>query len=547
MIETQTKNKEDNHKMINQLHQNPDLKQFLLDAFREGTLYNLLTDNTPSVDLSSGKQVLDADTACAIFKSFCVDINAKGQRDEFAECYADDTDLELVEATWKKLPLELKKNEQVAFHALRAMNGPNWTDIPITLHSNNSLLATAVIHGKISFENVSYHLQRNHLEIALHGIQHNHLRSEDCPCFDDAFFQHAIEKGKLSWGQLPELLRGSESFARRISHITDIDTLQEMCQHVVEVCRDQQFWRKIWKMSCELPGNIRNDFVDLMSTYAPMDVRSDSELMFEICGYCVDALPLLSRNLTRDPGFWEQLLVRNANVVQYVPHEMQLQHQDLIIEAVPKFCESRLHQIVTTLHPLFLRKRAFAKAWISAGHCLFPLGKTMYRWLRDRETSLAYAKTGGSDSNIALYYFRRDLSFVYEVVEQNPSLHKKIKGPMRWHPKVMTAAFAKSLEVTLNAVSELYDTGENRRIERYLAFLRRELTPFETFSSCILANMLSTQTVQDTGTSLTLLNQGCETLVHYKRLLADFVGIPTGKWLGQLKQAEANILLVMSP
>ena len=53
--------------------------------------------------------------------------------------------------------------------------------------------------------------------------------------------------------------------------------------------------------------------------------------------------------------------------------------------------------------------------------------------------------------------------------------------------------------------------------------------------------MLSAQSVRTTGTSLSLLSQGPETSTMYKRLLAEFLAIPTGKRLRQLQQADRNI------
>ena len=54
--------------------------------------------------------------------------------------------------------------------------------------------------------------------------------------------------------------------------------------------------------------------------------------------------------------------------------------------------------------------------------------------------------------------------------------------------------------------------------------------------------MLSTQSVDVTGSNLTLLNQGLETSMGYKHCLA-----ATGKWLLQLQDAEKNVLEAIAP
>jgi hypothetical protein len=82
---------------------------------------------------------------------------------------------------------------------------------------------------------------------------------------------------------------------------------------------------------------------------------------------------------------------------------------------------------------------------------------------------------------------------------------------------------------------------------RYISFLRHKFDPFEVFFGCILGNMLSTQSIDVTGTNLTLLDQGIETSINYKRRLVEYLDIPTGPCLLQLLQAERNILEATAP
>jgi hypothetical protein len=83
--------------------------------------------------------------------------------------------------------------------------------------------------------------------------------------------------------------------------------------------------------------------------------------------------------------------------------------------------------------------------------------------------------------------------------------------------------------------------GDDSKIREYLSYLQRELEPFELFQSCILGNMLTTQaTMKERVTPLTMLNQGPETSVAYKRRIAEYLGVPTGKWLCQLQAALRN-------
>lgn len=135
-----------------------------------------------------------------------------------------------------------------------------------------------------------------------------------------------------------------------------------------------------------------------------------------------------------------------------------------------------------------------------------------------------------------------------EVVEHHPMFYLEARHEAECDKRVLTTALAGSMEFTEQlVVSDLHFKGRDNAISRALNFFRRELEPFETFTSCILGNMLSTQSVQGTGTNFTLLNQGPETCHMYKKLLAEYLGIPTGKWLACLQKAERNVLEAVAP
>lgn len=135
-----------------------------------------------------------------------------------------------------------------------------------------------------------------------------------------------------------------------------------------------------------------------------------------------------------------------------------------------------------------------------------------------------------------------------EVVKHQPMFYLEACDDAYDDPRVMATAIAGSIELTEQVlVADLHFKGHDNKIRAFFDFLRRELEPFETFCSCILGNMLATQSVQGTGTNLTLLNQGPETCQMYKKLLAEYLGIPAGEWLGCLQKAEQNAREAVAP
>ena len=134
-----------------------------------------------------------------------------------------------------------------------------------------------------------------------------------------------------------------------------------------------------------------------------------------------------------------------------------------------------------------------------------------------------------------------------EAMDHSPELYSCASEEVKSDFVVMTMAFADLPTTATEVMLKLHFEGSDDVIERYLDFLQSKLDPFNTFSACILGNMLSTQSVEETGTNLTLLNQGMETSDIYKKVLAEYLDIPTGKWLRRLQGAERSVLEAIAP
>ena len=129
-----------------------------------------------------------------------------------------------------------------------------------------------------------------------------------------------------------------------------------------------------------------------------------------------------------------------------------------------------------------------------------------------------------------------------EVLEHHPEAYGKLpaRGEVASDPWVRTVVFAALPDRAAKEMKELHFDGHDDEIRGYLSFLEANLNPHRAFSECILANMLSTRSVRATQTPLSLLHQDPETSTMYKRNLAEFLGLPTGKRLRQLRRADRN-------
>ncbi|KAL7567731.1 hypothetical protein ACA910_012065 [Epithemia clementina (nom. ined.)] len=296
------------------------------------------------------------------------------------------------------------------------------------------------------------------------------------------------------------------------------------------------------------------NFIRLLELYAPDEIFSDRNFMLAVCRDCPKVYALVDEALASDREFLEAALERNAAVLGLLPHDTQLRHKDLVFKTISNNLEQGQSaflfecNIYQSLHTSFWKNKKFARAWINAD-LGFPCrtmvaGSIVDAWLKDRELCLAYAIRRGSFYGIPRC--RGDIAFMLEIVDHHPSMFLDATGAAATDFTLMTAAFACSLEVTAQAFAKFYHQGRHDIIQTYPAFLRKRLSSFETFSSTILATMLSTQSIEVAGSNLSLLDQGMETSQSYKQILAEYLDIPTGKWLRQLQQAEGNVCQVLS-
>lgn len=391
--------------------------------------------------------------------------------------------------------------------------------------------------------NVSWRLQRNNQEIALFGLQYNLIQADECPCLNRDFFRRVLEEGELNWHQLPLELQNDLNFTRSISVLVDKDLPEQILSQLVEIRHDQSFWRKLLH---HLGKENYLSFKHLLAKYGPAELCSDREFMLEICGECTDAFTLVERSLASDPDLLELVLGQNPAVIQFLSHETQQLHRDLVLKDItdlPRKDHRSAYRAAKALWPSFWTEYNFAMTWVKAGHG-FPNGvlshDQLMSWTHNLELCLASAIHGSKSFYDVQSHFKAEISFMQEVLTHHPELYSEAEGEAKADPVVMTTAFASMPQLVVHKMSELHLKGLDNEINEYLVFLRNRLDPFDAFAACILGNMLSTQSVDDTGTNLILLNQGLETSSNYKRVLAEYLDIPTGTWLWQLQQGRGR-------
>ena len=84
--------------------------------------------------------------------------------------------------------------------------------------------------------------------------------------------------------------------------------------------------------------------------------------------------------------------------------------------------------------------------------------------------------------------------------------------------------------------------GHDAAIEGHLGFIRLELNKYKAFFEFVCG-----ATINASDSSLSKLNQGPEVFLVFKKLLAEYLQVPTGEWLRDLRLAEQNVSKAMRP
>lgn len=302
---------------------------------------------------------------------------------------------------WIDLPYHLKMNKDIIQNALQVYGGLHWNDVHVHFHNDVDLLVTAVLHEKIKIEEVPENLQKNHKDVALFCVQRGYIEADNCPCLKDdrEFWKKVLEEGRVNWGQLPSDLKTDVDFARSISCCKEMDTPEQMLDHLVDTYHDQSFWRHMMTLHGLSSDDKRceHQFQSLVQKFAPANLLSDYEFMLEMIQQCAAVFALVDAGLAGNRVFLEDALTGNVQVLQYLSPEAQQLHPDLVMKAIPHLAEvsadsMRVHYIAKSLNVSFWSEYDFAMTWVKAG-----LGipsdhlerETFEAWRYDRDVALA--------------------------------------------------------------------------------------------------------------------------------------------------------------
>lgn len=279
----------------------------------------------------------------------------------------------------------------------------------------------------------------------------------------------------------------------------------------------------------------------LESLIANGDLATDNKaLMIKAVQRFPDLLEKCSIPLREDPEvLMVAIQVRSAaETLSRIPRPVQVQHPHLVERAVELVLPKKNVMIPSFVDPELWSNRVIALAWVKRGFPLF--GRRFRVFMQDADFALAVAQYSPSSFDRIDMNLRSDRDFMIRAVAVNGGVLKfasealKKDREMRIRAGASAASYLRSLSQEDNESLRVFMTEQTNVFDAYVANFLRGIA------------IVRPDTPPEQRSNLTMLNQGPETSQVYKKLIAEFAGVPTGKMARLMRAALANQRIMLT-
>jgi len=364
---------------------------------------------------------------------------------------------------------------------------------------------------------------------------------------DRGFLLDAVNEDSYIWFQLPDALKNDIDFAKGIACFTADELPAALFENFPELCNDRNFWLAIFDAASCL------SVYSLVYRYAPDAIRSDYEIMLKACA----AEPIILQNfvganLSENRDFLEELLTLKPRALESMPPTSMQMFSELVIRFLPKVLltlsnHRSKHFAKRIPADLWRNNRDIVLTWFKSGGRFFDIAR-MEHLKGDKEIFLLIAKHFPKERKfrslvdsfkLALPALTSDKEFMLQAIALNPDIYHTASAELKKDFDVWLTAFG-GTPGKFPAVNEENWTGLRGTVADFISCVETELQNHQTFVCTLLFGMN-----QQSGSALHLLNQGEPTALNYKRLIAVYLEVPTGKRLHQLRTATTNLASVL--
>jgi len=362
-----------------------------------------------------------------------------------------------------------------------------------------------------------------------------------------AIFKVSIETGESEWRSLPAELKQDITFAKSIAYFPNVGVTREILLQFSVLRHDREYWDRIIETLPKHAGALR---YPMGRGLASSEIRADPQFMLKVCRKDAPCWRYVEGTLHSNRDFASTLLHEDPRRVTHMPHQSQVLFPDLVVE---QFASLEKHDDIDavlrfTIAPQIWDCRDNILKWLNFG---FPFGTRTsslngfpVACREDHEIFTLVAKKCKREHRAesfaqASISLRSNKEFMLAILEIDPSLFPCATAELQHDFDVQILGFSGSRETVLRYMqsggSDLWCRNEVV-VGQFCERAHELLAAHETFTTTVLFAISSA----GSGSPLSLLDQGSETALSHKRLIAEFVEVPTGRKLRHLRQAYEN-------
>lgn len=273
----------------------------------------------------------------------------------------------------------------------------------------------------------------------------------------------------------------------------------------------------------------------------PEFVFTDKEIAVAGCHQDYKFIELLmDRPLSVDRDVLEAAFDNCPLAIEHVTENAQVLHPDLVARAIAESGEEYdMWELLDSIDEDVWMNREVATAWIRAGGD-FLQDEFPDEFEDDEELFLLVAEYCPQDFWYVSNTLSSNVEFMEKVIRVNPQLLRvlPLNGDLLYTNHFKLALYAFSASRDLPGLFDMKNTDDLAWITEFAAIVRNKLLCHRAFLQVLAGIQFGSD--ED---PLRQLNQGRETCTGFKQLTSEFLGVPSGAELKQLRRASFHLAL----
>ena len=359
------------------------------------------------------------------------------------------------------------------------------------------------------------------------------LEWSEVPCHfqdDVQFVSDAIRLNPQLYMEISENMKENRDIAFQVLKADGVsdDVILEATDHVPELLSDREAMLHIAK-------NWWTDVLQETLQFSPPHIRSDKQVMLEAIKNDSIAFEYCSDELQQDRDVVRAAIEASPSCLYLVTDGFQQSNPDIVIMAIQRTDPDELWSTYDDINEDLWLNREVAMAWLCRGGDWLE-DDFQEEFCDDKELLLAVAERNYKEFDYASDTLKSDKEFMLQAVAKDGRVFKEALGELRYDFDLALVAFSNSPQ----AIQEFTGEDDLQFMVSFAKQMHEQLAQNNIFNKFVVCAM-SRPANKRNQSVLSMLNQGPETTLEYKQLIAEYLGLPHSEELQMLQKASNNL------